>query len=60
MLLFRISFKKIEEEIQVPHQKLAKIADLQAQNASRCEAFWACRSAIFATFVCDIECGPLQ
>ena len=32
------------------HTNVAKIADLQAQNASRCEAFWACRSAIFAIF----------
>ena len=28
-----------------------KIADLQVHNASRCDALWACRSAIFKYFV---------
>ena len=43
------------------HTRVAKIADLQAQNASHSDAFWACRSAIFAALACDryMECGPL-
>ena len=30
-------------------QKIVKTADLQAHNASRCDALRACRSAIFRT-----------
>ena len=37
--------------IQGCHTKVVKTADLQAHNASRCEALCACRSAVFTSFV---------
>ena len=37
-----------------------KIVDLQAQNASQCDAFWACRSAIFRYVWLYKHSGPLE
>ena len=34
---------------------MLKIADLKTHNASRREALWAFRSAVFTMFICGIE-----
>ena len=47
---FGIPIQKCLKIIQDSNSKIAKTADRQAQNASHCDAFWACRSAVFAIF----------
>ena len=52
----------IQNIIQDFNSNIAKIADLQAQNASQCDMFCACRSAIFDTTVQSTSCNvaPLE